>query len=62
MIGSVEYISLLIIPLSILFTVIYGAIKKVRAAHPRLGQHLSNSIRTGNFCVYSPEAPTSWEL
>ena len=30
MIGSVEYISLLIIPLFILFTVIYGSIKKVR--------------------------------
>jgi len=41
---------------------IRSAIKKIRAAHPRLGQHLSNSIRTGNFCVYSPEAPTVWEL
>ncbi|PLX78314.1 MAG: spore maturation protein [Desulfuromonas sp.] len=30
MISQVEYISLLIIPLFILFTVIYGAIKKVR--------------------------------
>lgn len=41
---------------------IRSAIKKIRAAHPRLGQHLSNSIRTGNFCVYSPETATVWEL
>ncbi|MCP4782343.1 MAG: hypothetical protein GY903_04960 [Fuerstiella sp.] len=39
-----------------------SAIKKIAAAHPRLGQHLSNSIRTGNFCVYSPESATVWEL
>ncbi len=30
MIGAVEYISLLIIPLFILFTVLYGTVKKVR--------------------------------
>ena len=41
---------------------IRSAIKKIRAAHPRLGQHLSNSIRTGNFCVYSPESATEWQL
>ena len=41
---------------------IRSAIKKVRAAHPRLGQHFSNSIRTGNFCVYSPEIKIDWEL
>jgi hypothetical protein len=41
---------------------IRSAIKKIRAAHPRLGQHLSNSIRTGNFCVYSPETAIRWEL
>ncbi len=41
---------------------IRSAIKKIHAAHPRLGQHLSNSIRTGNFCVYAPEAATAWEL
>jgi TolB-like protein/tetratricopeptide (TPR) repeat protein len=41
---------------------IRSAIKKIHAAHPRLGQHLSNSIRTGNFCVYSPETATEWEL
>ena len=41
---------------------IRSAIKKIGAAHPRLGQHLSNSIRTGNFCVYSPETAAAWEL
>ena len=41
---------------------IRSAIKKINAAHPRLGQHLSNSIRTGNFCVYSPESAIEWEL
>ena len=41
---------------------IRSAIKKISAAHPRLGQHLSNSIRTGNFCVYSPESAIQWEL
>jgi TolB-like protein/tetratricopeptide (TPR) repeat protein len=41
---------------------IRAAIKKIQAAHPRLGQHLSNSIRTGNFCVYSPESEATWEL
>ena len=41
---------------------IRSAIKKISAAHPRLGQHLSNSIRTGNFCVYSPESALEWGL
>jgi TolB-like protein/tetratricopeptide (TPR) repeat protein len=41
---------------------IRSAIKKIRAAHPQLGQHFSNSIQTGNFCVYSPETATPWEL
>lgn len=41
---------------------IRSAIKKIQVAHPRLGQHLSNSIRTGYFCAYFPEAEISWEL
>ena len=41
---------------------IRSAIKKIGAAHPGLGQHLSNSIRTGNFCVYSPESAIEWGL
>jgi TolB-like protein/tetratricopeptide (TPR) repeat protein len=39
-----------------------SAIKKIQAAHPRLGQHLQNSIRTGTFCVYRPEVPTDWQV
>jgi TolB-like protein/tetratricopeptide (TPR) repeat protein len=41
---------------------IRSAIKKIAAAHPQMGQHLSNSIGTGYFCVYSPESDCSWEL
>jgi len=41
---------------------IRAAIKKIVAAHPRLGQHLANSIRTGVFCEYSPESAVDWEV
>jgi len=34
------------------------AIGRVEQAHPALGRHLRNSIRTGVFCAYLPE-PTS---
>jgi hypothetical protein len=40
---------------------IRNAIKKIAKAHPRLGRHLENSIRTGTFCVYQPETPVRWE-
>lgn len=39
-----------------------SAIKKIRAAHPQLGQHLSNCVKTGTFSVYSPEKNVDWEL
>jgi len=38
------------------------AIKKVEAAHPELGRHLANSVRTGTFCSYRPEKPTRWRV
>ncbi|MEX2263459.1 MAG: hypothetical protein WD696_15990 [Bryobacteraceae bacterium] len=41
---------------------IRSAIKKIQAAHPRLGQHLLNSVRTGTFCTYSPENNLNWQL
>jgi TolB-like protein/tetratricopeptide (TPR) repeat protein len=41
---------------------IRSAIRKISAAHPRLGKHLANSIRTGTFCVYEPEGPVDWRL
>ena len=40
---------------------IRSAIKKIVKAHPRLGRHLENSIRTGTFCVYQPETAVRWE-
>jgi hypothetical protein len=33
------------------------AIDQVRAASPRLGEHLVASIRTGTYCVYEPRRP-----
>jgi TolB-like protein/tetratricopeptide (TPR) repeat protein len=39
---------------------IRSAIKKIAKAHPRLGRHLDNAIRTGTFCGYQPEAPIDW--
>jgi hypothetical protein len=41
---------------------IRSAIKKVMAAHPRLGRHLDNAVRTGHFCVYQPEVTVDWRL
>jgi hypothetical protein len=41
---------------------IRSAIRKVAAAHPRLGRHLDNAVRTGHFCVYQPEQPIDWLL
>lgn len=38
------------------------AVKKIEAAHPALGRHLRNSVRTGAFCVYQPERPVRWHL
>jgi tetratricopeptide (TPR) repeat protein len=41
---------------------IRSAIKKIARAHPALGRHLENAVRTGTTCVYRPEAPVDWEL
>jgi TolB-like protein len=41
---------------------IRSAIRKIAAAHPALGRHLDNSIRTGTFCVYEPESPVEWRI
>jgi TolB-like protein len=38
------------------------AIKKIDAENPVLGKHLKASIKTGVFCGYDPEYPTSWEV
>jgi len=39
-----------------------STIRRVEAAHPRLGRHLRASIRTGTFCAYAPEEPVVWDL
>ena len=39
-----------------------AAVSRVAAAHPALGRHLKNSIHTGTFCSYRPEAPIDWRL
>jgi hypothetical protein len=39
-----------------------SAIRKIAEAHPALGRHLDNSIRTGTYCAYEPESPLEWLL
>ena len=41
---------------------IRSAIKKIAAAHPSLGRHLENSVRTGTYCSYQPERPVAWQF
>jgi hypothetical protein len=40
------------------------AITRIAEHHSQLGEHLSRTIRTGTYCVYSPDprAPAKWEL
>jgi hypothetical protein len=37
------------------------AIGRIGAHHPALARHLTNSVRTGTYCVYRPEHPTAWD-
>jgi TolB-like protein len=39
---------------------IRNVISKIELLHPHLGKHFSNSIKTGNFCVYRPERKMEW--
>jgi predicted ATPase len=39
---------------------IRSALTKIEAAHPALGRHLRNSVRTGTFCSYRPERMVDW--
>ncbi|MEJ2157604.1 MAG: hypothetical protein P8X96_19910 [Desulfobacteraceae bacterium] len=39
-----------------------SAIKRIETAHPALGHHLANTIRTGTFCSYTPEKDQDWHL
>ena len=36
--------------------------RRIEAAHPALGRHLANALRTGTFCLYRPEAPVVWRF
>lgn len=38
------------------------ALRRIETAHPALGRHLANSVRTGTFCAYRPEAPVLWRF
>ncbi|HEU4424674.1 MAG TPA: ATPase, partial [Pilimelia sp.] len=40
------------------------AIARIGEHHPRLGAHLSRTIRTGTYCAYLPDprAPARWDL
>jgi pimeloyl-ACP methyl ester carboxylesterase len=38
------------------------AMSRIARAHPRLGRHLTASIRTGMFCSYQPERDTVWSV
>ncbi|MFJ3789418.1 ATP-binding protein [Kitasatospora sp. NPDC090091] len=41
---------------------IRAAIDRISRAHPPLGRHLANAVRTGTLCVYEPEQPVHWRL
>ena len=41
---------------------IRSAVRKIASAHPRLGRHLDNSVRTGTFCAYDPETAVHWDV
>jgi class 3 adenylate cyclase len=37
------------------------SITKIERVHPSLGRHLGNSVKTGIFCSYAPEAGIEWQ-
>ena len=41
---------------------IHRAVGKIRAAHPELGRHLANALKTGFACAYRPEQPVAWRF
>jgi hypothetical protein len=41
---------------------IRSGIEKINRAHPALGKHLANSIKTGTFCSYKPETSIEWQV
>ncbi|AKA36104.1 tetratricopeptide repeat protein [Flagellimonas lutaonensis] len=41
---------------------IRSALRKIEQVHPELYQHLSSTIKTGNYCSYQPEKKIDWDL
>ena len=41
---------------------IRGAISRIDDGHPALALHLTNSVRTGRYCAYTPEHPVVWTV
>jgi hypothetical protein len=41
---------------------IRAALRRVGDAHPELGRHLANAVRTGTWCTYRPETDVVWEV
>jgi len=41
---------------------IRAALKRLGTAHPELGRHLENAVRTGTWCSYRPEADVAWDV
>lgn len=41
---------------------IRAAVKRIGEAHPELGRHLRNSVRTGTWCSYVPETDIRWAV
>ena len=39
-----------------------ASIERLEDLHPALGRHLRASVRTGFFCSYAPERPTTWSI
>ena len=41
---------------------IRAAIRRLAEVQPELGRHLTNSVRTGTWCSYQPEADVVWRI
>ena len=41
---------------------IRAALRQVADAHPVLGRHLQNAVRTGTWCSYRPETTVTWAI
>jgi hypothetical protein len=41
---------------------IHTVLGKIQQPHPALWQHLCSTLKTGTFCTYNPEQPTTWQV